>query len=373
MTYMLWRDRVLQRVVGALVTAAMLLPVLAGCATAPAPKTPVLAGIVVDGVRAARAEDRGLVRIGRDGTWLEGRPGMALRIGDRVETGPTADAVIRWPGGSELFMRPNSGGRVGSFSDTVGEVFAKIKGLFTVETTFVRAGARGTAFLVRTAAGGATTVIVFEGRVSVDSTSGAWQAVEIGAGTMVLAHPRAPRPMPAPPDELARTREWVERVERLLPPAETGGSGRTAAAALTVAAMVALLLAGGKDKPDEAARPQREPQRDPAPPVPTAAPSGLQPGSANPAAPALLSCANRVALGWAPVAGVQDYLLTLETLPPNARSWRGVANPAVAGTRWDTAAGLDGLFRWWVQARNAAGSGPASAVLYFRCTPHVLR
>ena len=60
-------------------------------------------------------------------------------------------------------MRPNSGGRIGSLTEFVGEVFVKVKGFFSVDTTFVKAGARGTAYLVRTHAGGTTSVVVVEG------------------------------------------------------------------------------------------------------------------------------------------------------------------------------------------------------------------
>src|SRR5204863_50385 len=82
---------------------------------------------------------------------------------------------------------------------------------------FVRAGARGTSYLVRTFPGGATSIVVFEGAVEVDSTSGAWAPVLLGPGTMALAHPRAPQPMPASTEELARTRDWVEHVASLEP------------------------------------------------------------------------------------------------------------------------------------------------------------
>jgi hypothetical protein len=172
----------------------MLLPTLVACTT---PQGTAgagdarLDGIVVDGTRLAQAREPGLAIVIRDGVRQEAYAAMTLHVGDRIETGPRADAVIRYASGTEVLMRPNSGGRIGSLTDVIGEVFVKVKGIFSVDTTFVKAGARGTAYLVRTYAGGTTSVVVIEGIVDVGSTTGAWPTVPIGAGTMTFAHPRA--------------------------------------------------------------------------------------------------------------------------------------------------------------------------------------
>ena len=158
--------------------------------------------------------------------------------------------MIRYASGSELLLRPNSGGRVGSLTDFVGELFVKVKGVFSVDTTFVKAGARGTAYVVRTHAGGATSVVVIEGKVDVGSTTGAWPTVPLGAGTMAVAHPRAPqKPMPADPNDLRRTQEWVERLEQRLAP-QPAGVSRTAiiAAAFAAALAAAAIVAANRDK-----------------------------------------------------------------------------------------------------------------------------
>ena len=231
------------------VTVAMLLPTLVAC-TAPTPYADAgsarLDGIVVDGTRRAGEREPGLAVVVRSGVREEAYAGMTLRPGDRIDTGPRADAVLRYASGTELVLRPNSGGRIGSLSDFVGEVFVKVKGIFSVDTTFVKAGARGTAYLVRTHAGGATSVVVVEGIVDVGSTTGAWPTVPLGAGTMALAHPRAPQPMPANVDDLARTREWVERVERLVP--APSGVSRSALIGIGFAAAIAaaVLLSNNK-------------------------------------------------------------------------------------------------------------------------------
>jgi ferric-dicitrate binding protein FerR (iron transport regulator) len=198
---------------------------------------------------------------------------MDLRPGDRIDTGPRADAVIRYASGTEVLMRPNSGGRIGSLTEVIGEVFVKVKGFFSVDTTFVKAGARGTAYLVRTYAGGTTSVVVIEGVVDVGSTTGAWPTVPLGAGTMTLAHPRAPQPVPANVDDLARTRDWVERVERLVPP--PSGVSRSTLIAIGFAAAIAaaILLSRNKgsdhgDPPATSSTPAGTGTRDTRPPPP---------------------------------------------------------------------------------------------------------
>jgi hypothetical protein len=231
------------------VTVALLLPTVVAC-TAPTPYadagTARLDGIVVDGTRRAGEREPGLAVIVRNGVREEAYAGMTLRPGDRIDTGPRADAVLRYSSGTEVVLRPNSGGRIGSLTEFVGEVFVKVKGLFSVDTTFVKAGARGTAYLVRTHAGGATSVVVIEGIVDVGSTTGAWPTVPLSAGTMALAHPRAPQPMPANVDDLNRTRDWVERVERLVP--QPGGVSRSALIAIGFAAAVAAAILLSRNK-----------------------------------------------------------------------------------------------------------------------------
>ena len=254
------------RVTAWTVTVAMLLPTLVAC-TAPTPysdaATARLDGIVVDGTRRAGERESGLAIVTRNGVREEAYAGMTLQLGDRIDTGPRADAVLRYTSGTELVLRPNSGGRIGSLSDFVGEVFVKVKGFFSVDTTFVKAGARGTAYLVRTHAGGTTSVVVIEGIVDVGSTTGAWPTVPLSAGTMTLAHPRAPQPMPANVDDLTRTRDWVDRVERLVPP--PGGVSRSTLIAIGFAAAIAAAILLNRNKGSDRGDP---------PPATTSNPAG---------------------------------------------------------------------------------------------------
>ena len=240
------RTSSLWRVTACAVIVAMLLPTVVACTT-PYPESAAarLDGIVVDGNRLAGAREAGLAVITRNGAREEAYAGMALQSGDRIDTGPRAYAVIRYPSGTELLMRPSSGGTIGSLTDFVGEVFVKVKGFFSVDTQFVKAGARGTAYLVRTYAGGTTSVVVVDGIVDVGSTTGAWPTVPVRAGTMTFAHPRAPQPTAANVDELARTRDWVERVERLAPPPSGVSTSAIVGAALIAAAIAAILASGG--------------------------------------------------------------------------------------------------------------------------------
>jgi hypothetical protein len=143
---------------------------------------------------------------------------MTLEPGDRIDTGPRAYVVVRYPAGTELLVSPNSSGRIGgSLTDFSGKVFVKVHGAFEVETAFVKAGARDAAYLLRTYANGTTAVTVLAGSVDVGSTANAWPSLTIDAGGTTLAHPQAPRPLAVSAAELAQTRDSIERIERLAP------------------------------------------------------------------------------------------------------------------------------------------------------------
>lgn len=359
----------LQRGVACLVCAAMLLPVLAGCAAPPRQPTSVmLAGIVVDGARAAAPGETGLVSVWREGRLIEGQPGLALRVGDRVETGPRADAVIAYPSGSRLYLRPSSGGRIGSFSEAVGEMFARIKGLFAVETAFVRAGARGTEFLVRTGPAGETTVVVFEGRVACESITGAWSPVELGAGAMLIAEARAlrpPRPFRAGEAELNRSREWVERLDRLVPPQQRSAAADGSAVlfgAVAAAAAAAILLGRDGDRP--AGGDQPAPQR-----RPLAAPTATGPGSADARKAPALACGRPIVLRWRGVSGADGYQVTVEV--ETQGRWRTERTRDSRDDQLALTLDAGKSYRWTVRARDERGTGPPSAPLHFICPAYV--
>lgn len=362
------------------VIAAMLLPTLVACTTVPAsppasgaplpsnaPEVARLDGIVVDGNRVAQGREPGLVAVTRDGQRGDAYAGLELRRGDRIETGPRAHAVIRYPSGTEVLMRPNSGGRVGSLTDFFGEAFVKVRGLFSVDTTFVTAGARGTAYLVRTYAGGTTGVTVVEGAVEVGSTTGAWPSIAIGAGTTTLAYPRAPQPAAASLEELARTRDWVQRVEQLTPPPR--GSNAALPVAIAIGALIAALAASSDhDKPRETPPSTRDhpPPHEPPPPPPPRLdpPRAISPGTMQGPGPTL-DCRRGVTLRWSAVAGARDYVVAMEVQPE--RSWQAAhVAPTAAAQIEVVASSLAYGNRWSVRARTA-NDGPPSQTLYFRC------
>ncbi|CAG1014153.1 hypothetical protein BURC_00615 [Burkholderiaceae bacterium] len=331
---------------------ALWVALISGCGTAAhAPRAITLDGIVVDG-RVARADETGLVRINRDGAWIEARVPTVLQPGDWVMTGPNAQALIRYPSGSEVYMRAGTRGRVGSFSELVGEVFVKIRGLFAVQTTFVKAGAEGTAYSVRATQAGDYAVVVFDGTVRLSSLADAWPALTLPAGTMGAGRPQAPpQARPAPPEELAHTRAWVEPMERLLPAPRSSSLGP----ALAVAALVAIVAASASGSDD------------------LAAPTGLAPAGATPQQAARPRSCTSLVLAWRPVDGARDYVVTLQSLNAPARA-AAAAAAAPATTRTTRSAslgmpaGLYGLYRWHVQARDARGkAGPASAPAHVYC------
>jgi hypothetical protein len=325
---------------------------LAGCGSAPqAPRQITLAGIVVDAQRVARPDETGLVQVNRDGRWIEARADMALQKGDWVSTGPRAYALIRYPSGSELFMRPDTRGRIGTFSELVGEVFAKIRGAFAVQTTFVSAGAEGTAYSVRASQDGQYTLVVYDGSVRLSSLSGSWPAVTLGRGAMTTGRPQVPpHATPAAADELAHTHDWVERVEKLLP--RPPGSSVSAGKVLAIGALVAIIAAAAASGSS----------RD------LDAPSDLAPAGRSAQDPALPRSCRPLQLSWRAVSGARDYLVTLEPLSsahgPSADSaTRSTDTPSLS-----LPGGLRGLYRWHVQARDGRGkTGPASPPSHFHC------
>jgi len=325
---------------------------LQACANAPstpsAPRQITLAGIVVDAQRVARADEPGLVQVHRNGSWMDVRADAVLQEGDWISTGPTAYALIRYPSGSEIYMRPNTRGRIGSFSEMVGEVFAKIRGVFAVQTTFVRAGAEGTAYSVRASQGGDYSVIVFDGTVRLSSLANAWPSVALGVASMASGNPQVPpRATVVSAEDLSRSHAWVDRMEKLLPAPR--GNASNAGTVLAVAGLIAIIAAsqGGSDG--------------------LHAPVGLQPdGTAQ--QPARLRSCGALTLSWSPVKGAKDYVVTLTSLMP-ARAAYATA-PLTRNTSTNSLAlpgGLYGLYRWHVVASDGRQSSPASADAHFYC------
>ncbi|MEO8278621.1 MAG: FecR family protein [Ideonella sp.] len=347
---------------------------LGGCANPPQQRgesaSIVLAGIVVDGSRLAGERDTGLVRIWRDGRSIEAHSGMRLLRGDFIEAGGQADAVIRFPNGSTLYMRPDSRGRIGSLSEAVGEFFARIKGAFSIESSFVRAAANGTSFLVRANAEGETSVSVLEGSVFVDSTRGAWQRILVHAGQAVVAQAHAAPVTSADQQDLRQTQEWADRLDRLLPPAESSASsgGSSVAGAIAVGAAIAAgaVLLSSRDKDDAPHGSRTDPYRSPGA-ADLAAPSARGIGSADAGRAPSVACNRRVGLAWGSVRGAREHVVTLQSRISIRAPWITTLTEATTQQSIEVAAEAGRAYRWFVQARDASRVGPASSALYFTC------
>ena len=280
-------SRAVRSVVAVLVTLALSLA--GGCATtaSPAGTGPAayatLAAVVIDAQRLARPDELGQVRVWRGTALVPTQARMALQPGDLVMTGPNAYAVLHYDK-AEVLLRPSSQGRVGSLTDLIGEAFAKIRGAFSVETSFVRAGANGTAYLVRGSSDGAAEVTVFDGTVTLSSRIGAWPPQPLPTGATAFCPPRsgAPQVRPASVQELEQTRAWVERIEKVAAPRTRYG---TVAAVAVIGVLIGAILSdrGGRDRPADKAPSGGDPLRGRAgqqgtqggtPPPPPSSPQG---------------------------------------------------------------------------------------------------
>jgi hypothetical protein len=228
---------------------SILLPALIGCAGVPAPSEIRLAGIVVDDVRLAHPDESGLASVVRNNVMQNARAGMTLLPEDQIYAGPRVHLAIHYPSGSELLMRPRSSGRIGSFRTAIGEFFVRVRGKFSIETEFVRAAASGTAWSMRTGAGGETTVLVIQGRVLCESPQGQWRSVELEEGQMITARQLEPVPTTAPASEFRRTQKWVEQVEHLVPPPQSGVAREVAP--LAIGALIAFILSRSGERPSK--------------------------------------------------------------------------------------------------------------------------
>ena len=255
--------------IGWLCAALAMLP-LAGCKTPP--REPELtsvhiAAVVLDEQRLARRDEAVALTVLRAGTRLPGRARLTLEKGDRVETGYNVTVVIRWPGLGDVYLRPNSAGTIGSLDDLVGTAFVKVRGFFAVQTRLVGAIAKGTAFLVHGMTDGTLQVTVFESAVEMSSRANRWPPVLLRAGETASAALRAPRPAVASEAEMQSTREWVERVEKLLySPTTSGGRGVGIVVAVGIAAAIAAILLSrdGKKATPSASAPDVSPNNTPA-------------------------------------------------------------------------------------------------------------
>ena len=148
------------------------------------------------------------------------RLGMTLEIGDRVSTGPGTRAVLAYgTQGSEVLMRAETALEIGSIRLRVGEILARVKQLFSVETKHFAAIPTGTEFLVRVDDGERVAVTVVGGVVAVESKAAAVPRLTLRAREQANAEgTQAPTKRTLDAGELNEIVEWVNQLERLIRP-----------------------------------------------------------------------------------------------------------------------------------------------------------
>ena len=162
----------------------------------------------------ATADDVQVTRSGQSVTYA---PGMPLRSGDRVRTGPSTVATIDFTDGNTVYMNHDTAVMVGTIRVLLGEIFNWITHVGSsaeAYTNDLSAAAEGTKFLMRADPRG-TTVIVVEGRVRCTPTSGgAWHPVTVLPNQQISGTVRAyagPTPVDA-----RRAAQWADQAARRL-------------------------------------------------------------------------------------------------------------------------------------------------------------
>ena len=166
------------------------------------------------------------VTVYRHGQPIALRLPRPLQPGDEVETEADSVAVIRYSGRNEVLLDRRTRVRVGSLDVLFGRIFARIQGLFSVESETLIAGVEGTAFAFSVDAAREVTVTVLDGTVVCSSKSGAWTALRLSRSQTLVAGPGGsapPRIFPTNPREIDELRGWVARVDRASPPPSPRG------------------------------------------------------------------------------------------------------------------------------------------------------
>jgi hypothetical protein len=148
-----------------------------------------------------------------------------LQPGDEVETDTDSVAVIRYPNGGEVLIDQRTRVGLGSLDVLFGRIFARVKGVFSVESESVIAGVEGTAFAFSVEPKREVSVTVLDGTVVCRSRTGTWEPVRLLQSQTLLSEwgsASGPRIAPAGAEELEKLKAWVARVDRSLPPPQAG-------------------------------------------------------------------------------------------------------------------------------------------------------
>lgn len=140
---------------------------------------------VLKGDRLAAGSELQEVRVERAGSTPPTTPGMDIRKGDRIVTGPDTRVLVSLGAGYELILEPGTDVEVlnPSLFMRIGQAFVqtaqRVREYLKIKTEFVVAGVEGTQF-VATVQGEEFLVSVVEGQVKVESPTGAWPARTYG-------------------------------------------------------------------------------------------------------------------------------------------------------------------------------------------------
>lgn len=175
-----------------------------------------LKGVVTEG-QAVQFIQGNEIQIWRKNKPLKVEPGMSLEADDRIVTGPTSSALIKFSGGGEAALRPNTRIRIlnPSIFVEIGEVFLRIKGAFQVKTRYITAGSEGTEFVVKVSESDQATVTVLESSVTVTSVSNSWQSLRLKEREQTVVAARSlPITRVLSRDEFNHYVDWVNDVFR---------------------------------------------------------------------------------------------------------------------------------------------------------------
>ena len=192
---------------------------------------PILYGILAEdrssGVaeyRIATAQEWRQIQVTRRGVSLNVTPNMTLETGDTIRTGSDVAAAIRFPNGSQLYVRSDSHIRIGSVFAFVGELFVRVKGAFQVDTEFVTAGAEGTEWVMRVSPNGDTRCIVLDGYARMASNQQRWKPISVGVNNQMVTYGAEYQQVTsASPEDIRQIKRWVGQIDRLVrePQAQT--------------------------------------------------------------------------------------------------------------------------------------------------------
>jgi hypothetical protein len=161
-------------------------------------------------------QGEGVVKVFRGGRLLEPQRGMALQLGDEIETASNGAAIIYFEKRGEVVLVGATRVRISSIEVLFGRVFAKVRGIFTISSENVIAGAAGTSFMFELEQPHSVRVAVAEGTVICRPRVGSdWAPLRLDAGQALAARFPLGKPLyvePAHPAVLEEIHRWSQLV-----------------------------------------------------------------------------------------------------------------------------------------------------------------